>query len=250
PGGYAVGSEVDVRVVPHLLRRLGDALDETGGLGEGPGGEVGVGPAEEDPPVLDAVGLMEDVGRHPFVGHGCIQLARPNACGGSFRGWYRDAASPLECVTPRGCRLVVRHELPKLGTRVRFPSPAPSSCQDTRPRTLSGKLGTRVRFPSPAPALPPTPASGGGTFPQLRRGTNPEKTNSERGFGSLHRSTYPRLRRRYLPPAPPGDWSRTDGRGTRGLILGQVLVVPRRGRAFLALVLAPQDSRAVGVLGR
>src|SRR5690606_24602356 len=225
PGGYAVGSEVDVRVVPHLLRRLGDALDETGGLGEGSGGEVGVGPAEEDPPVLDAVGLVEDVGRHPFVGHGCIQLARPNACGGSFRGWYRDAASPLECVTPRGCRLVVRHELPKLGTRVRFPSPAPSSCQDTRPRTLSGKLGTRVRvpspapsscqdtrprtlsgklgtrvrfpspapsscqdtrprtlsgklgtrvrFPSPAPALPPTPASGGGTFPQLRRGTDP-----------------------------------------------------------------------------
>src|SRR5690606_8066579 len=51
--------------------------------------------------------------------------------------------------------------------------------------------------PSPAPALPPTPASGGGTFPQLRRGTNPEKTNSERGFGSLHPlQLYP------LPPPP------------------------------------------------
>src|SRR5690606_19934061 len=164
----------------------------------------GAGPAEEDPPVLAAVRLMEDVGRHPFLVHGHIQLVGPlRVRGGGISGWYRDAGSPLECVTPRGCRLVVRHELPKLGTRVRFPSPAPSSCQDTRPRTLSGKLGTTVRCPSPAPALPPTPASGGGTFPQLRRGTDPEKTNSERGFGSLHRSTYPRLRRRYLPPAPP-----------------------------------------------
>src|SRR5690606_32488048 len=133
-------------------------------------------------PVLDAVGLMEDVGRHPFLVHGHIQLVGPlRVRGGGISGWYRDAGSPLECVTPRGCRLVVRHELPK--------------------------LGTRVRFPSPAPALPPTPASGGGTFPQLRRGTNPEKTNSERGFGSLHRSLRPLARRR------------------GGLILGKVLVV-------------------------
>src|SRR5690554_7521541 len=53
PDGDSVGTEIDVGVMPHLLRRLGDALDETGGLGEGPGGEVGVGPAEEDPPVLE-----------------------------------------------------------------------------------------------------------------------------------------------------------------------------------------------------
>src|SRR5690606_4563940 len=32
PGGYAVGTEIDVGVMPHLLRRIGDALDETGGL--------------------------------------------------------------------------------------------------------------------------------------------------------------------------------------------------------------------------
>src|SRR5690606_5937552 len=203
PGGYAVGSEVDVRVVPHLLRRLGDALDETGGLGEGSGGEVGVGPAEEDPPVLDAVGLVEDVGRHPFVGHGCIQLARPNACGGSFRGWYRDAASPLECVTPRGCRLVVRHELPKLGTRVRFPSPALFVARTSPPWSGSG--------------TGEWPGGPRGRAPQVRKtpGPNHHPASSEQGLDPLHRSLRPLARR-------------------RGGLIPEVLVVPRRRRAFLA----------------
>ena len=48
---------------------------------------------------------------------------------------------------------MVEHELPKLGTRVRFPSPAPRVVLPREHETLPDGSEPRVRFPSPAPRV-------------------------------------------------------------------------------------------------
>src|SRR5690606_16763341 len=59
-------------------------------------------------------------------------------------GWFPwHAAVPQSA--PCGCSSMAEHELPKLDTGVRFPSPAP------QPEHELPKLDTGVRFPSPAP---------------------------------------------------------------------------------------------------
>src|SRR5690606_37236714 len=145
---------------------------------------------------------------------GHIQLVGPlRVRGGGISGWYRDAGSPLECVTPRGCRLVVRHELPKLGTRVRFPSPALFVARTS----------------------PPWSGSGTGEWPGGPKGRAPQVRKTP---GPNHHPAGP------APSPEPRDRPRRPPAARRRGRAPQVRAAPARGRPPPAPVHGPHAPRA------
>ncbi len=77
PDGDSLGSHVHIGKVAHNLRNFGDRGHKPCCFRERSDGEVGMGAREQDPPVIDSVGVMECSSSRSFLAHGA-RLARLN----------------------------------------------------------------------------------------------------------------------------------------------------------------------------